>query len=130
MRYVAIVVVIVVVVSAIVGVLFQARTPAPDEAATAWAQAVVEEDYATARNLSIDDATLFAVWQATTQQAHRDNHLETFTVTQTQRSARTTHFCVEFGGSDPLRPVHFTNIYSDAEGGISAGYPYTPGRCQ
>jgi hypothetical protein len=78
----------------------------------------------------MDDATLFSVWEATTKQSHRYGHLETFTVNETQRSAQTTHFCVEFGGSDALRPTHFTNIYTNNAGQVSAGYPYTPGRCQ
>lgn len=101
----------------------------PEHAADQWAQAVVAEDYVTARDLSVDDPHLFHLWESTTRNEHQYGHLQTFTITETGRSGSTVHFCVEFGGTDTRRPTHYTNIYSDGQGGISAGYGYTPGRC-
>ncbi len=101
----------------------------PRTSVEAFIEAAQVGDYATARKLSTDGEFVFEVWKGNTETALRDGHLQTYTIAVEEQRGATTYYCVEFNGSDPQWPLHRLRVFTDDQGKVTTGYPYSPGAC-
>jgi len=100
------------------------------QAAEAWGEITVAGDYGKARTLARDpDGFVFSVWQAATEAARTQRHLESYRIASHEARGTTTAYRIEFQGSDPDWPVHCTLIFVDEAGKVDAQHPYTPYAC-
>ncbi len=104
-------------------------TGAPHAAAARWAQATVQGDYATTRELAAFQGIEYAFWQGDAESTRQREQFTQYTLASHEQRGESVVFCVEYSGDQLESTLWRTHLHVNQQGQVVTADRIVQGAC-